>query len=113
MQLRDVCVRSPCCLRFAAHVYVCLRALYQGRALGCLQATNPYAHEELFEVRVEDPFHELHLVTDAAEWRFLREVRSSFLVSLFPLSTSQCWQTTTLFRENTQPSNYVLCMCLL
>ncbi len=38
------------------------------------QVTNPFAQEELFEVRVDDPFNELHLVTDAEEWRYLREV---------------------------------------
>ena len=42
--------------------------------VSCFQATNPFAHEEMFEVRIDDPFHELHLVTDASEWRFLREV---------------------------------------
>ena len=35
---------------------------------------NPFAHEERFAVTVDDPLCELHLVTDASEWRFLRDV---------------------------------------
>jgi hypothetical protein len=52
------------------------RCLLHARAA---QVTNPFAQEELFEVRIDDPFSELHLVTDPDEWRYLRQVRCGAL----------------------------------
>jgi len=40
-----------------------------------LKVTNPFNREETFVVHCDDPRHELRVVTDEDEWRFLRRVR--------------------------------------
>ena len=40
-----------------------------------LKVTNPFSREDTFVIHAEDPRHELRVVTDSNEWRFLRRVR--------------------------------------
>jgi hypothetical protein len=76
-----------------------------------VQVTNPFAQEELFEVRIEDPFGELHLVTDADEWRYLREVRTPLpvAVTLLRASTPACSSRACYFSARREVINVVLC----
>ena len=39
-----------------------------------LKVENPYGREEMFVIHADDPKHELRVVTDEDEWRFLRRV---------------------------------------
>ena len=39
-----------------------------------VQVTNPFTHQEMFNIVIEDPSRELQLITDANEWKFAREV---------------------------------------
>lgn len=42
-----------------------------------LKVTNPFSREDTFVIHAEDPRHELRVVTDSNEWRFLRRVRTA------------------------------------